>query len=515
MTTYNKESKSSSNRCYKKIGFLDDEINKGILDPIAFYKLQAEKLNKDTKEAKIKNNELKIGDRTIKNIGCFLIEGVLNSLNMESIISHYCLENNIDNVYDVLKKLIFESLRNKNESTKNIDDVEDLKVIDFLGANYKDIVALINERVNELYPCENDYCFFDSTKSFFNTTNGEECMSQVILFNKDMVPKDFLSFKEDITNKLTQKEILLRVQELVPNSRIIRLADKGINYGNNIYNALLHNDGYIFPLSLSLLNEAEKDWILNPEEYSSIKDSEGKVLYNVKSLSDDFLIKIVKNDGTKAFLKAKQKRVASFDPELSEKKRVEILKLVDQAKVLFSSNARKQDYGKSLKYVKIVEQDGKEEKIEINQYKIDNELKHAGYKLIVSSETYFRSRELFNIYDTIWRIEDFFKKLKNQLDLNGELTSFKERIDGFYLVNYLTVVAFRILKSKVLKNQLSKREIDEVINGFNVLEVGNEYINLLKPSIYVNKIQRLIKTQFDSQYFKKSEINKLMKMKLK
>lgn len=44
-TVYNKQTKKSSNRCYKKLGYLDDLTSDKMPDPVAYYKEEAKKLN--------------------------------------------------------------------------------------------------------------------------------------------------------------------------------------------------------------------------------------------------------------------------------------------------------------------------------------------------------------------------------------------------------------------------------------------------------------------------------------
>ena len=67
----NKEKKETSHRSYKAIGYVQDLINKGICNPIEYYKNIVNEMNeqrkKEIKEARVKEIE----ESPIKNIGYF------------------------------------------------------------------------------------------------------------------------------------------------------------------------------------------------------------------------------------------------------------------------------------------------------------------------------------------------------------------------------------------------------------------------------------------------------------
>ena len=44
--------------------------------------------------------------------------------------------------------------------------------------------------------------------------------------------------------------------------KTIQVADKGLNCGDNIYNAIQNGDGYIFSQSILKLDEVEKQWVI-------------------------------------------------------------------------------------------------------------------------------------------------------------------------------------------------------------------------------------------------------------
>ena len=103
------------------------------------------------------------------------------------------------------------------------------------------------------------------------------------------------------------------------------------------------------------LDEKERKWVLSPYDYEDVKDNSGNLLYRIKACVDNFPIWINTEDGKKERVLLKQKRVVTFNPSLAEKKRIEINKQIDKAINLSHSQAKKEEYGDSSKYVKFVE----------------------------------------------------------------------------------------------------------------------------------------------------------------
>ena len=70
--------------------------------------------------------------------------------------------------------------------------------------------------------------------------------------------------------------------------RTIHVADKGLNCAENIAFSKTNKDGYIFSKSVKQLPEKEKVWVLSKNDWKSVKDSDGNILYKYKSCIDEF-----------------------------------------------------------------------------------------------------------------------------------------------------------------------------------------------------------------------------------
>jgi len=402
--------------------------------------------------------------------------------------------------------------------------------INYIGSEYGKFIEVINYAIDKKIKRNTKHSYFDCTNYYFEIdfenddkqkgpskeNRPNPIIGQALLLDGDAIPLGMRMYPGNESEKPKIRELIkeMKTQNNIK-GKTIQVADKGLNCGDNIYDALLHKDGYIFSQSVLQLEEKEKAWVLLDDDYKEIKDSDGNLLYKIKSCVDDFPIRVTDKDGKKAVIKIKQKRVATFNPSLANKKKLEINKLVEKAKGLCHSEAKKEEYGESSKYVKFVDGEGNKASVLINQEKIDKDLKYAGYNLIVSSEINMSKNEIYRIYHNLWKIEDTFRILKSQLDARPIYLQKRESIYGHFLICYYAITLLRILEEKVYKNTFSSYELIDLIRGFKLYKGEDKNINLTKKTPNVTKLCEAYGFNADYMYLSDSQTKKLFNLKYK
>lgn len=98
----------------------------------------------------------------------------------------------------------------------------------------------------------------------------------------------------------------------------------------------------------------------------------------------------------------------------------------------------REDLGDSVKYIKVTNKDKNGMKIKslsgIDQDKIDEDLKYAGYNLMVTSELDMDPLQIYNTYHSLWKIEESFRITKSYLDACPVYVQKKETIYGHFLI---------------------------------------------------------------------------------
>ena len=543
-TVYNRQTKKSSNRCYKKLGYLDDLTSDETPDPVAYYREEAKKLNARRNRELEETKARKIGEDPTRNFGYFIVKDLYNTLELEKELypfKYMCgFAYPISSLIEALTYSRIVSpcskLRTFNEVIPylyeeygfSLDQIYD--GLNYIGGEYGKFIEAINCCIDRKCGRNTSKSYFDCTNYYFEIDFEKDdrqrgpskenrpnpIIGQALLLDGDAIPLSMRMYPGNESEKPKIRELIREMKEQNGiKGKTVQVADKGLNCGDNIYDALLNKDGYIFSQSVLQLEEEERNWVLLDNGYEEVKDSGGNLLYRIKACVDEFPIKVTGKDGRKATVRVKQKRVATFNPSLAAKKRIEINRLVEKAKGLCHSEAKKEEYGESSKYVRFVDGKGKKASVLINQEKIDKDLKYAGYNLIVSSETNMSKREIYRVYHQLWKIENTFRIMKSELDARPVYLQKRESIYGHFLICYYAITLLRLLEEKVYKNVFSTYELIDLIRGFKLFKGEDRNVNLTKKTANVTKLCEMYKLNADYMYLSPSQTKKLFNLKYK
>ena len=309
--------------------------------------------------------------------------------------------------------------------------------------------------------------------------------------------------------------------------KTIQVADKGLNCARNIYAAVKESsDGYIFSKSIHgrALSRKEKEWLLLENDanvYTKYHDAKGNLLFKLKSCIDTFSYNFKETDPESGgeiitSFSVKEKRIVSYNPGLAKKQRAEIMKMVDKAaKYTTYKKLTKEELGDSAKYISITSKDKQGKKIkpviEINQEKIDEDLKYAGYNLIVTSELDMEPLQVYRTYHNLWKIEESFRITKSYLDARPVYVQKKETIYGHFLICYLSLFLLRIIEIKCFKNSINSYDIINFVRDFRVVDRGDgTYINISRNQSANEKIKKQTGlTNLDALFLTKAELDNL------
>jgi len=293
--------------------------------------------------------------------------------------------------------------------------------------------------------------------------------------------------------------------------RTIHVADKGLNCAKNIAFSKKNGDGYLFSKSVKGLSAKEQEWVLLGG-YKSAKGKNGKELYRYKSCVDGFPYK-VSHEGKDIIVKLTEKRLVTYNPDLAAKKRYEINKMVEKAQLLTLSQAKREDYGETGKYVSFTDGKGGKAQVSINREAIDKDLILAGYNLIVTSETRMTDEDIYATYHNLWRIEESFRIMKSDLDARPVFVQKENTIKGHFLICYLSVLLERVFQFKILENQYSASELFSFIKGFKVTRGESKYINTTIDSEIIARLADMTGLPLRNYYLTDTQIQSILNYK--
>ena len=398
---------------------------------------------------------------------------------------------------------------------------------------------MFNHCYEEHYKRSFSNVFFDCTNYYFEIdlprddkqkgpskeNRHDPIIGQALLLDADLIPLAMQMYPGNESEKPFIRNLIQEMKERYKISgKTVQVADKGLNCARNIYAAVIEaRDGYIFSKSIhgKGLSKKEKQWLLLENDanvYTDYRDKNGNLLLRLKSCVDTFSYKFKELDSetgeeTESSFRVKEKRIVSYNPSLAKKQKAEIMKMVDKATnyTTYKEMAR-EDLGDSVKYIEVTNTDksGKKVKpvIKINQSKIDEDLKYAGYNLLVTSELDMEPLQVYRTYHNLWKIEESFRITKSYLDARPVYVQKKETIYGHFLICYLSLFLLRVLEIKCFKNEINSYDLVNFIRDFRVVDKGDgTYINISQNQSVNEKIKKLTGlTNLDALYLTEKEI---------
>ena len=556
---WDKEKKQARSKSIQAFGYLEDLISDEMPDPLAYYEAYVHRKNEERAASIAEETRPRAFTFPVDyNLGHFLLHSLLEELGVREIIDILASQMRFQfSVYDMIAQLIFARVIYPCSKSKTVSAVfphlygsspisED-QVYDglaFVGETYKKYIELFNHCYERHYQRDFSKGFFDCTNYYFEIDLSREdkqkgpskenkhgpIIGQALLLDADLVPVAMQMYPGNESEKPYIRKMMEEMKTRYKVSgKTVQVADKGLNCARNIYAAVKEaDDGYIFSKAIrgTGLSAKEKQWILLENDANVWENHTGKdgtLLYRLKSCIDTFTYQFKETDPEtgKEIIKrfsVVEKRIVSYNPALAKKQRAEIMKMVDKASNFTTyKKLTQEELGDSAKYIKITTKDKNGRKIkplaEVDQTKIDEDLKYAGYNLMVTSELDMEPLQVYQTYHNLWKIEESFRITKSYLDARPVYVQKKETIYGHFLICYLSLFLLRVLEIKVFENEINSYDLIAFIRDFRgAKEKDGSYINISRNQSVNEKVKKLTGlTNLDALYLSEKEVENLFK----
>ena len=145
--------------------------------------------------------------------------------------------------------------------------------------------------------------------------------------------------------------------------------------------------------------------------------------------------------------------------------------------------------------------------------KVKEDLRYAGYNLLVTSELNMDDLQVYDTYHNLWKIEEAFRITKSYLDARPVYVQKKETIYGHFLICYLSLFLLRVMEIKCFNGRVSAYDLISFMRDFRVVDRGDgTYINISKDQASNEKIKAVTGlTNLDALFLTAKEINNLFR----
>ena len=473
-----------------KVGYLD-ELEKQYADPIAHFTAVAAAMEMERQASKKmtvtleSDAQIERGAANRKNYGHVVFSKVYHELAIDWFLKNARRHENFKfNTDAIMRLLVYSrllypgskraSLLNKNvffdSFNFSLDDTYD--ALTHFNKISAELQRHLHGKVTEQYNRETDLVYYDVTNYYFEIDKQDELrrkgaekshrkdpiVQMGLLLDKTALPIAYKLFPGNTHDSQTLMPVLTELKTKYGVKRIITVADKALNSGDNIAYATVLGDGYIYSKSVRGASEDFKNWLLDESGYRQISDK-----YKIKSkIVPDALIRVtVKQVGKKKIKKdetVEQKWVVYYSEKYAirakHKREEAISKALDIIKNP-SKYRRTFDYGAAgyIQNLKIDKDTGEimniMETLLLDTQKIEDEEKYDGYYAIITSELDDTDGHIIETYHQLWRIEESFKVTKGVLGTRPIYLRTQEHINAHFLTCFISLLIGRIVELRL------------------------------------------------------------------
>lgn len=529
----------------KTIGYLD-ELEKDFSDPIAHFsqiaKNMTDEYNSVHKPITLTidpNEKLNTNTDLVQNFGYAALSSIYHELQLNTFFQIKQRELNISfNLNSVAKllfygRIIFPSSKKGTFEQKHrifdrtafsLDDV--YRSLTYLSRYEKDLQKWMHEKISAIYGRDTSLMYYDVTNYYFEIDQSDELRKkgvskehrpdpivQMGLFiDKNGLPVSYDLFSGNTNDVSTLRPALKNAKDNIGTGKVIVVADKGINSGDNLYYTLSGNNGYVVSLSIRGAAKEIKDYVLDDEGYINTGTE-----YKCKSRLYPRLIHVTMSSGKKKKVAVDEKQVVFYSDKYARRARAERETAIAKAKDLIASPGkynRATAYG-AAKYIQGINYDSEtgeiiesKSSLHINEALIREEEKFDGYYMIVTSEMDKSDDEIIDIYRGLWRIEESFKITKSSLNARPVYVSREDHIHAHFLTCFVSLTLMRILEMKTGR-KYCVNQIIESLRKCTYTHIEQNHYMLGYYDEVLEAVGKATNIDFSKKYRTLSEIKKI------
>ena len=480
----------NKHKTVQRVGYLD-ELQKEYNDPIAHFSAVAEAMEKERKATKnitVNLDMTESVDRSginRKNYGHIVFSKIYHELEIDRFLKNTRRHENFRfNTDAIMRLLVFSRLLfpgSKRASVLNkemffeqlhfsLDDVYDaLTHFNKIAINLQ---KHLHERITAQYKRETNLVYYDVTNYYFEIDKQDEwrkkgpskehrkdpIVQMGLLLDKCSLPISYKLFPGNTHDSQTLMPMLTEIKKAFGVKRLIVVADKALNSGDNIAYNIILKDGYIYSKSVRGASEEFKNWVLDESKYRQLSNR-----YKLKSkLVPDAVVNVtVGQKGNRKIKKAirlAQKWIVFYSEKYAVRAKYKREETIGKALDMIKNPTKYRrtfDYGAAgyIQNLKIDKETGEilnvGDTLILDKQKIEEEEKYDGYYAIVTSELDEADEHIVEMYRGLWHIEESFKVTKSVLESRPIYLSTYEHINAHFLICFISLLIGRIVEMRL------------------------------------------------------------------
>ena len=582
---YHVPQKGSRERVIESIGYVS-ALKEKYDDPIAFFTKRALEMTEQKKIQKSKTitidtyTKMNIETNDVQNIGYCILKDLYKKLELDKFWNWKTRNLSIKFSVDQIFRLLVFSRILKPASKKGTYDHREFFFEDFGDFSLDDIyhaLDIICENSEALQKWIFDHsdkiCARDLSVSYFDCTNyyfdiGRSDMDTLddsgnpidkdgnpvaakyrkrgpeknhrpdpivemgLLMDRNCIPLAFDLFPGNESEKVHMRPIINRVKNEFSDTRIIFVADRGLNTSDNIYylngdnkGEVNERDGYVYGQSIRGADAAFKKWVLEGNYHiDTLTDDDGNTItfkHKSRVFPKELHVNVTKPGRKKPLKKTvsiDQKQMVYYSEKYAKKQRSDREVMIQRAKDLirFPKKYDKVTSAGSAAYILNIAFDKNTGEIvtgkalELNLEKIEEESKYDGFYSIVTSELSMSDLEIREVYRGLINIEETFKISKTEFDSRPVFVRTNDHIDAHFTTCFTALVLIRLLQTK-LENKYPVGKIINALKSYCCVPLDANTYQLTYYDKILDSCSKVFDMELDNKYRTRQQIQRLLR----
>ena len=577
---YDSSKKQSRTRTIESIGYLDN-LRKEYEDPIAFFSQKAAAMTSEKKKEKSKtividgSEKMDTNTDDILNVGYGILKHLYKELELDKFWNwksrNLSVEFSVDQIFRLLvfsrilcpasKKGTFD---NQNFYFEDFGDfsLDDIyHALDIICKNNEALQKWIFDHSEKLYDRDLSVSYFDCTNYYFDIGRSDmdsfdekgNCVDKEgnivdakyrkrgpeknhrpdpivemgLLMDRNGIPLAFDLFPGNESEKVHMRPIINRIKQDFSNTRIIFVADRGLNTSDNIYYLNGDNkcdvnqrDGYVYGQSVRGADAEFRNWVLaSGYKKDTVKTEDGKEIFFIhksRIYPKELHVNVTKPG--KKTVKVDQKQMVYYSEKYAKKQKADREVMIERAKDLIKhpkkydrvTSAGSAAYILNIAFDKSTGEivDGKN--LELNLTKIREEAKYDGYYSIVTSELNMSDFEMRDVYHGLSKIEETFKISKTEFSSRPIFVRTNEHIDAHFATCFTSLVLIRLLQAK-LGNRYPAGKIIESLKKYCCVPLDANNYKFTYFDEILKTCGNAFNLELDNRYRTRQQIQRILK----
>ena len=531
--------KQTKHKVIERLGFVD-EYEHLYEDPVAHFKELARKKTMEMKEKESKKeihlgtvyaDELMVNNEdSMRHLGLLPLSSIYHELKLDQFIINRQRSRNLSySLNDVMKLLVYTRILSPGSKRFSYQQKERLignyncrehdiyRALDHFNSFSNDLLLHLHEQVRINYKRKTQVVFYDVTNYYFEIDKEDDLrkkgfckhntrkplVQMGLLLDSDAIPITYHLFEGNTHDSQTMMPLLQKTRKSYGLGRIITVADKALNSGDNIAFLMAKGDGFIFSQKIRGADQELQQFVFDQKGYVRVKDvvrpmdaprdEQEPPVFFMKSRPYPQQFWVTHMNDKKRKIPLDVKQIVCYNELYARRQRHKRAEVLEKAQKITANPNRynKKDVSGALRYVKDIEfnpETGEcinSKRIPyLDLEKIAEDEKYDGYYAIITSEMGMPDKEVVRNYHGLWEIERSFRITKTDLQTRPIHLSLKTRINAHFLTCFIALLLLRLLSKRM--EGYSPEQIIKSLKRYQACHIKD---NIFKVTYYDQIIQ--------------------------